>query len=273
MTRAIQLAVTCLVLLQCNWAAADLININAVNSTYTQDFDGLVSTGSGTFVDGTTISGWTVNSEEMDENFGEYFANTGSSNGGEVYSYGSAGSSDRALGYLGSNGNDYFNAAAIFKNNTGGTIDQVVISYTGEQWRSGGNTDDNRNVLEFAWQAGSAITVPASTSTSGWTTVSALQFSAPNPNVGSGPLDGNASGNQTAFTNVTLSGLSWLAGEELAVRWIGNNGAGADAGLAIDDFSFTAVPEPSSLALFGIGACFAGFGRRRRGEKQQRATA
>jgi hypothetical protein len=37
----------------------------------------------------------------------------------------------------------------------------------------------------------------------------------------------------------------------------------------------TAVPEPSSLALFGIGACIAGFGaaRRRRREKQQGATA
>lgn len=36
-----------------------------------------------------------------------------------------------------------------------------------------------------------------------------------------------------------------------------------------------AVPEPSSLALIGIGACFAGVGaaRRRRREKQQEATA
>ncbi|MFN7681135.1 MAG: PEP-CTERM sorting domain-containing protein, partial [Planctomyces sp.] len=36
-----------------------------------------------------------------------------------------------------------------------------------------------------------------------------------------------------------------------------------------------AVPEPSSLALFGIGACIAGFGaaRRLRREKQQEATA
>jgi hypothetical protein len=36
-----------------------------------------------------------------------------------------------------------------------------------------------------------------------------------------------------------------------------------------------AVPEPSSLALFGIGACVAGLGsaRRRRREKQQEATA
>ncbi len=35
------------------------------------------------------------------------------------------------------------------------------------------------------------------------------------------------------------------------------------------------VPEPSSLAVFGIGACVAGLGaaRRRRREKQQAAAA
>ncbi|WP_417749589.1 PEP-CTERM sorting domain-containing protein [Rosistilla oblonga] len=39
--------------------------------------------------------------------------------------------------------------------------------------------------------------------------------------------------------------------------------------------SVNAVPEPTSLAVFGIGACVAGLGnaRRRRREKQQEATA
>ena len=45
--------------------------------------------------------------------------------------------------------------------------------------------------------------------------------------------------------------------------------------LSIGGPSITAVPEPSSLALFGIGACVAGVvaARRRRREKQQEATA
>ena len=40
-------------------------------------------------------------------------------------------------------------------------------------------------------------------------------------------------------------------------------------------FSAAAVPEPASLAVFGIGACIAGFGaaRRRRSEEHQAATA
>ncbi len=43
----------------------------------------------------------------------------------------------------------------------------------------------------------------------------------------------------------------------------------------ITDLSATAVPEPSSVALFGLGACIAGVGvaRRRRREKCQVVTA
>ena len=50
-----------------------------------------------------------------------------------------------------------------------------------------------------------------------------------------------------------------------------------DGGIAIDNHSLSvsAVPEPSSLALFGIGACATGLGaaRRRRREKQQNVAA
>ncbi|MFN9237906.1 MAG: PEP-CTERM sorting domain-containing protein [Planctomyces sp.] len=48
------------------------------------------------------------------------------------------------------------------------------------------------------------------------------------------------------------------------------------AHLELDDISLSAaVPEPSSLTLFGIGACVAGIGacRRRRRQKQQQATS
>ncbi len=49
-----------------------------------------------------------------------------------------------------------------------------------------------------------------------------------------------------------------------------------DEAFGIDNISTpAAVPEPSALALFGIGACIAGFGaaRRRRREKHEDATA
>ena len=239
--------------------------VTTPGTPYTQDFNALINTVAvgGTFVDDTTLAGWTVNSEEMDTNSDEYFANTGSSNGGEVYSYGDAGAADRALGYLGSTGNDYFNAVLILTNNTGAAIDEIVVSYVGEQWRSGGNTGNN-NVLQFAWQVASSISVPASTSTTGWTVVNALEFAAPQKTVAAGALDGNAAANQTAFSNINVQGLSWANGDSLAIRWIGNDGSGSDAGLAIDDVSVTPVPEPSSLTLAGMGLAAAGLAALRR---------
>ena len=89
-------------------ASGNQVNIG---ETYSQNFNGLISSGNDTYTDNSTIAGWYVNSEEMDSNADEYIAGTGSSTGGEVYSFGSSSASDRALGYLGSGGNDYFNLA------------------------------------------------------------------------------------------------------------------------------------------------------------------
>jgi len=127
-------------------ASGNQVNIG---ETYSENFNGLISSGNGTYTDNSTIAGWYVSSEEMDENDDEYIAGTGSSTGGEVYSFGSASASDRALGYLGSGGNDYFNLSLRLVNSTGAAIDQITISYTGEQWRSGGTTNDNNNSLDF----------------------------------------------------------------------------------------------------------------------------
>jgi hypothetical protein len=238
--------------------------VNSLNVPYSQDFNGLIRSGTATFVDDSTIAGWTVNSEAMANDGNQYSASTGSSTTGDVYSFGATESIDRSLGYLGSGSNDYFNAAVIFTNSTGSVINEVSLSFTGEQWRSGGVTSDNLNVLAFAWQVGSGISIPANRSTSGWTVVPALEFSAPNPNTPAGALDGNDPTNQTRFTNFSLSSLAWPDGQQLALRWIGNDGSGTDAGLAIDDLTVIPVPEPSLLGLSGLGAALALRGLRRR---------
>jgi len=244
-----------------HWAFANVLVAKAAviitnsGESYSQNFDGLISTGSGTFVDNSTLLGWTVNSEEMDTNADEYFAGTGSSTGGEVYSFGSDGSSDRALGYVGSSGNDYFNAVLVLLNQTGGTIDAITLSYAGEQWRSGGDTSDNNNQISFAYQTATAVSIPASRDFNGWTTISSLDFTPPNPLIAAGSLDGNEAENRTTFENVEISGLNWASGDQLALRWMGNDGSGTDAGIAIDDVTvgFAAVPEPSAVVLVGVG--------------------
>jgi len=226
-------------------------------TTYSQNFNGLISADatSATYVDNTTIAGWYVNSEEMDSNSDEYFAENGSSSGGEVFSFGVDAASDRALGYIGSGGNNYFNAAVRLVNDTGAAVTGLNVAYTGEQWRSGGNTADNLNTLVFSFQtfASGAGSIPADTGLTGWTAVNALDFAPPNPLVAAGLLDGNIALNSTDLSS-TLA-LSWAAGDELWIRFTGNDAAGTDAGIGIDDFSVSAVPEPSTFAL--LAGCFA----------------
>lgn len=223
------------------------------NAPYAQDFDSLINTdgASATFTDDTTITGWYVNSEEMDSNSDEYFAEDGTSGTGEVYSFGAAGATDRALGYVGSGGNDYFNVAVRLVNDSSSAVTELDISYVGEQWRSGGDTSDNNNFLDFSYRTFSASggSIPADTSLTGWTEVDALDFTPPQPSVAAGNLDGNLAANRTALSE-TITGLSWGAGDELWLRWTGNDGVpGSDAGIGIDDFSVTAIPEPSACVL------------------------
>jgi len=75
-------------------------------------------------------------------------------------------------------------------------------------------------------------------------------------NTGSGAaVDGNVAGKVTGRGG-TISSLTWNNGDTLWVRWVENNDAGNDHGLAIDTFSLTAtaiVPEPTVASLAAIG--------------------
>jgi hypothetical protein len=65
-------------------------------------------------------------------------------------------------------------------------------------------------------------------------------------------VDGNVAG-LVAGRGGTLNTLNWSNSSTLWIRWIENNDAGNDRGLAIDNFSLaavsstTAVPEPSDF--------------------------
>lgn len=246
-------------------AQAD-VSYTALGQVYSQDFDSLgnVDGTSYTFDDNSTIPGWYANSEEMDTNSDEYFGEDGSSTAGEVYSFGADGVAERALGYVGSGGNDYTNFSVVLTNDTGATIDEIFVSYTGEQWRSGGDTSDNNNDIKFAYRVFSADggSMPASTDLTDWTAVGGLDFTPPQSDVAAGALDGNDAANQTLFEDISVSGIGWGAGEDLWLRFVGNDGSGSDAGLAVDDFSMTTVPEPAALGLLALAG--AAVARRRR---------
>jgi predicted extracellular nuclease len=204
---------------------AQCISLNAADVPYTQNFDTLATSGTDNVlaVPGLQLleSGGGARDNEL------YAADTGASNTGDTYSYGAAGSSDRALGALQS-GTLITTVGACFVNNTGAAIEALDIAYTGEQWRLGTADRADRIDVQYSLDA----TDPA---TGTWTDVAALAFPTPNTAAPTGAKDGNAAENRTALSaNV---GLSIASGATFWIRWIDVNGSGADDGLAVDDFS------------------------------------
>lgn len=213
--------------------------------TYSQNFDSLASSGTAnSWANDSTLAGWSLFRQPAPgSDITTYVAGTGSGNAGSFYSFGSAGSSERALGGLGSGGT-YFggpgnNAVAGWialaaTNATGGTINDATLTFDGEQWRNGGNTTAHSMVLEYGF--GNSFTSVAS-----WTAASSsfTWSSVVNTSTGAA-VDGNTAG-LVAGVGGTLSGLDWNAGETLWLRWVEVNNASNDHGLAIDNVSLTAA--------------------------------
>ncbi|HJW30090.1 MAG TPA: Calx-beta domain-containing protein, partial [Saprospiraceae bacterium] len=87
-----------------------------------------------------------------------------------------------------------------------------------------------------------------------WTDVNNLDFSGPVSAGTVGALDGNAAANRTAIS-FTITGLSIPNGATFYIRWLSFDAAGADDGLAVDDFSITPTSTGgNSLAINDVSA-------------------
>jgi hypothetical protein len=209
------------------------VNLTSINTPYPQDFNTLLSTGTSNDI-GTLPSGWTFLETGTNANT-TYAASTGSANAGNTYSLGL--DVDRALGGLRS-GTLIPLFGASFINNTGATITELQISYTGEQWRLGATSRASGDRLDFQFSLNAS-----SLSTGTWTDENALDFSAPIIAGTVGLLNGNAAANRVV-SNFTISGLSIPAGASFWIRWTDLDIAGADDALGIDDFSITPKGTP-----------------------------
>jgi len=248
--------------------------------TYTQDFNSLASSGaSGTWSDNTTLLGWyaskalTVSSGTYGPYaYTSYRVDSGGNNSGNLFDYGSASATDRALGSVASGtvaGSTYATTFGLrIQNNTGSTwTGDIGISFTGEQWRQGGNV--NSQVIEYFSYATSSTPftglLSANPADAAYTHVAALDFTSPNPGTTAQAIDGNAAGDFTLISG-TLSGITLNAGDEIMLRWYDINDTGNDHGGGIDDLtvSFTQVPEPACFALAGLGIMTLAIWRRRK---------
>lgn len=219
---------------------------------YSQNFDSLIDSGSASWANDATIPGWYTARTGTGTSI---VASTGSSNAGNLYSFGLAGSSDRALGSIGSGnaaaGDFYWGVRLV--NDTNQTITGLDISYIGEQWRfSGANA---AQTVDFSYQIG------AQNLTSGnWINFDPLDFTSPVTSGTTGALNGNADANRT-FKSATLTNLVLEAEQEIWLRWFDPDHSGADHGLAIDNFTVAISEqgdpdpdpvEPGDVRIFDI---------------------
>jgi hypothetical protein len=137
-----------------------------------------------------------------------------------------------------------FIGPARFINNTGGTIASLSVSYTGEQWRSGGCSPTPcttaAQTVDFQYQVANAgVISDANAPTTNWLDHDPLDFTSPTPGTSSAAtLDGNAAANRAALVSTITVTVN--PGQEVWLRWKDINHAGNDHGLAIDDLSVTA---------------------------------
>ncbi|TGD79704.1 T9SS-dependent choice-of-anchor J family protein [Hymenobacter wooponensis] len=205
--------------------------ISLQTAPYAQDFNTLATTGT-TNAKTTLPTGWDlleVNAGTGTTADANYAASNGSLNSGNTYSFGADASTERAFGTLLSSSLTPA-IGASFVNNTGTTLINLTVGYTGETWRIGGTTRADRLDFQYSLNA-------TSLSTGTWVDVDALDYT----NLASTTLAGNGVSTplHTATMNATVSGLNIPVGATVWIRWNDFNAAGSDDGIGVDDFSLS----------------------------------
>src|SRR3954449_3668320 len=208
------------------------VSLTAIGTAATENFNTLSNT-AGSTTNTALPTGWYITETGGGARDNEQYAvDTGGSTTGDIYSYGAAASTERALGELRS-GTLIPLFGAKFTNNTGTTITSLDVSYTGEEWRFGGVHSTVADRLDFQYSVNAT-----DLSTGTYLDANALDFNPPVTAGTAGALDGNAAANRTAISS-TITGLNIPAGATFFIRFTDVDSTGADDGLAIDNFSVT----------------------------------
>lgn len=224
---------------------ADAANIQVLNPTaprrYLGKFDNAVADNSGP----VNVPGWALVEEgtNVSSVTGRYNVGNGSIGGGNTYSFGN--DADRAFGSINDDTVAINFLGGCFRNAGLSALSMVSIRYTGEMWRRGASGTQT-DTLRFEY-AVNATNIYAGT----FTHFAPLDFVTPNLTGTAGARDGNVAANQTVFP-LTIVSVSLAPGDALYVRWVDNNIAGADDGLAIDDFHVSFFqPSAAEVSVSG----------------------
>ena len=218
-------------------------------SPYTQNFDSLANSGAPpadtNWTDDLTIPGWYASKSVAPATISAYRVGSGAQNTGAIYSFGVAGVnpvSDRALGSVASGTPGALAYGVRFLNDTALAITNITISYTGEQWRNGGNTATQSLAFSY-FISNDPITSSDAAGVNAWVAFTGLDFNTPAVGATATALDGNAPEHRQVFSGVLLPNVIVFPGQEIFFRWLDINDTGNDHALALDDLSiaFTSV--------------------------------
>lgn len=208
-------------------------SVSITGTTYTQNFNSLDTTSTPS---SNLPAGWKIyeygTGAAVDQ---MYKGNTGSSNSGETYSYGSVGSTDRALGSIASLTGNRPHYGVIFTNNTGAAITSINIQYMLEQWRHASDTlaISDSLILEFSTTA-----IAINDTNASWQTSSIVATSPKNfVNTTNTILDGNLTANRNSVSGTITVNIP--NGSNIALRFKDVKVSGSNDGLGVDDLNIT----------------------------------
>ena len=167
-------------------------------------------------------------------------ATSGDQTTGGVLDFGLTNASNRALGLLAtsSTGGTAFGLRVL--NLTAMNLGYLNVNFTGEVWRQS-DTAKTLQVYYFidplatnSWPSSPTALIPALN----------VSFPTIKADKGGVPVDGTAVGNQTNLNVQNLAVTNWPPGAALWLVWQMTDSTGKAQGLAVDNFSFSATPQP-----------------------------
>jgi hypothetical protein len=205
------LAVNTLMLIQHTTKAQ--VSLTTIGTAYTQNFN--------TYTTATPPAGWSYGGTYRGTSTG---SNCSSTQGGQ---WGFNVGTDYAFGLLHSGTNTNVTLVGNFVNNTGVTVQSLVISFDYRQF--GGCNNSGLDLSATGVLAGNA-------------TVNGQDFAG---------VAGAGLGATTTRT-FTVTGLSIANGATFGFSWVWTDGAGADNGVAIDNFSITPKVNQPTLNISDV---------------------